>query len=148
MGTQMVIERDQSEFLRLQQLGSILGLDIMQTATVHQDLSEQAFRQQVSQIFADGKISKEKTEQVKKLQEQFGLPDELAKKVIKGITSAGLIKNIEAEIAKVRQTSFLLLFSPLHMSRAFGRIMVDFASCAGEDDDRQRGQFTGCRGRR
>lgn len=46
----MVVERDESEFARLSQLGDILGLNVMEVGQVHKELAEQAFRNQVSSV--------------------------------------------------------------------------------------------------
>ena len=46
----MVVERDESEFARLSQLGDILGLNVMEVGQVHKELAEQAFRNQVSSM--------------------------------------------------------------------------------------------------
>ena len=100
MGVQMTIERDQSEFLRLQQLGDVLGLSPIEVSSIHSGLSEKAFREQAKQVLADGKITPEKQEYIKKLQAQLGVSDEVSGKVVKGITSAGMIKSVEAAIRK------------------------------------------------
>ena len=47
MGSTVVVERDQTEFARLSQLGDILGLAQFEVAHVHSELAEQAYRQQV-----------------------------------------------------------------------------------------------------
>ena len=44
MGVRINIERDQSEFKRLSQLGDILGLNMMEVGQVHKDLADKAFR--------------------------------------------------------------------------------------------------------
>jgi hypothetical protein len=46
MGTQIVTQRDNTEFVRLGQLGEILGLAPKEVADVHKGLAEQAFTQQ------------------------------------------------------------------------------------------------------
>jgi YesN/AraC family two-component response regulator len=50
MGSSVVIERDQTEFLRLAQLGDVLGLTQLDVADVHKGLAEQAFRTNVQQV--------------------------------------------------------------------------------------------------
>ena len=100
MGVQMTIERDQSEFLRLQQLGDILGLNPMEIAGIHSNLSERAFREQAKGVLADGRVTAEKTEFLKKLQAQLGVSDEISAKVVKGITSAGMLKGVEDAIRR------------------------------------------------
>ena len=104
MGTQMVIERDQSEFVRLQQLGDILALGPADTANVHQGLAEQAFKQNVTQMLGDGKVTKEKSQYLKQLQAQLGLPDEVAQKVITGVTNAGMLKGMSNAVAQGKLT--------------------------------------------
>lgn len=46
MGTQIVTQRDDTEFVRLGQLGQILGMSSKEIADVHKGLAEQAFSQQ------------------------------------------------------------------------------------------------------
>lgn len=46
MGTQIVTQRDNTEFVRLGQLGSLLGLTPKEVGDVHKGLAEQAFKQQ------------------------------------------------------------------------------------------------------
>lgn len=46
MGTQIVTQRDDTEFVRLGQLGQILGMNPKEVAEVHKGLAEQAFSQQ------------------------------------------------------------------------------------------------------
>ena len=48
MGSTVVVERDESEFARLSQLGEVLGLSQFDVAHVHKELAETAFRNQVS----------------------------------------------------------------------------------------------------
>lgn len=48
MGSTVVVERDQTEFARLSQLGDVLGLAQFEVAHVHSELAEQAYRQQVT----------------------------------------------------------------------------------------------------
>ncbi len=46
----VVVERDASEFARLSQLGDILGLTPLEVSSVHSQLAEQAYRNQVQQV--------------------------------------------------------------------------------------------------
>ena len=46
------MQRDETEFVRLAQLGDILGLTQLDVASVHTGLAEQAFRQQVQSVSA------------------------------------------------------------------------------------------------
>jgi len=96
MGSTMVVERDQSEFQRLSQLGDVLGLSQVDVMEVHQGLAEQAFRNQVQQVLADGILSKEKTEYLKDMQQKMGLTDEKAQKVIKGVQNEKMIREMNA----------------------------------------------------
>jgi len=96
MGSMMVVERDQSEFQRLSQLGDVLGLNQMDVAEVHQGLAEQAFRNQVQTTLQDGVLTKEKTEYLSDMQAKMGLSDEKAQKVIKGVQNEKLIAGMNA----------------------------------------------------
>lgn len=51
MGTQIVTQRDDTEFVRLGQLGQILGMNPKEVAEVHKGLAEQAFSQQAKVSF-------------------------------------------------------------------------------------------------
>lgn len=51
MGSTVVVERDESEFARLSQLGEVLGLSNFDVSHVHRELAETAFRNQVSLVF-------------------------------------------------------------------------------------------------
>jgi len=99
MGSNIVVERDQSEFLRLSQLGDILGLTQFDVAEVHQGLAEQAFRNQVQNTLGDGKLTKERSESLKKLQQDMGLSDEMASRIIQGVTNQRMMKDVDAQIA-------------------------------------------------
>lgn len=46
----VVVERDASEFARLSQLGDVLGLSPLEVSSVHSQLAEQAYRNQVQQV--------------------------------------------------------------------------------------------------
>jgi len=98
MGTQIVTQRDDTEFVRLGQLGQILGMSSKEIADVHKGLAEQAFSQQAKVILADGQLSKSRMEQLTDLQKQLGLPAESAKKVIEGITTTRMSGAIETAI--------------------------------------------------
>jgi hypothetical protein len=63
---QITVERDQTEFTRLSQLGDILGLTPMEVGMVHKGLADKAFRNQAEQILADGKgLTAERVEKLK-----------------------------------------------------------------------------------
>ncbi|XP_024401478.1 protein TIC110, chloroplastic [Physcomitrium patens] len=102
MGTQIVTQRDDTEFVRLGQLGQILGMTSKEVADVHKGLAEQAFSQQAKVILADGQLSKARMEQLTELQKQLGLPAESAKKVIEGITTTRMSGAIESAINQGR----------------------------------------------
>ena len=60
MGSTVVVERDESEFARLSQLGDVLGLTQLDVGNVHKELAETAFRNQVwhnSALFVIGQAS-------------------------------------------------------------------------------------------
>lgn len=99
-GAQITTKKDNSEFVYLNQLGSILGLTRNETVEVHRNLAEQGFRQQAEVILADGQLTKAKIEQLNELQKQVGLPAEYAQKLIKSITTSKLTAAIETAIAR------------------------------------------------
>lgn len=98
MGTQIVVKKDTNEFLRLGQLGNILGLTSKEVADVHKGLAEQAFRQQAQVILADGQLSKARVQQLNELQKQLGLPSESSQKVISNIVNTKMRGAIETAI--------------------------------------------------
>eukprot|EP00899_Mesostigma_viride_P014051 jgi/Mesvir1/22647/Mv14082-RA.1 len=100
MGSSVTIERDAAEFSRLQQLGDLLGLYPMEVMKVHQGLSEQAFESNAKQLLADGKMTPEKEGYLKNMQQQLGLPDAAAQKVIAGIVNKKLVSEVEASAAQ------------------------------------------------
>lgn len=100
MGVRINIERDQSEFKRLSQLGDILGLDMMQVGQVHKDLADKAFRTQAEQMLSDGRgLTAERAEKLKDIQTQLNLPEDEAQKIIKGITAQRMMSNVQAQIS-------------------------------------------------
>lgn len=99
MGTQIVVKKDTNEFLRLGQLGNILGLSSKEVADVHKGLAEQAFRQQAQVILADGQLSKARVQQLSELQKQLGLPSDSAQKVISSIVNTKMRSAIETAIS-------------------------------------------------
>lgn len=104
MGTQIVVKKDTNEFLRLGQLGNLLGLTSKEVAEVHKGLAEQAFRQQAQVILADGQLSKARVEQLNELQKQLGLPSESAQKVVRSITNTKMQGAIESAINQGKLT--------------------------------------------
>jgi len=99
MGVRITIERDQSEFTRLQQLGEILGLNMMQIGEVHRSLSDKAFRTQAEQMLNDSQgLTAERAEKLKEIQKQLNMPDEEAQKIIKGITANRMMSGLSTQI--------------------------------------------------
>ena len=100
MGVQITIERDQSEFTRLSQLGDILGLNQFEVGSVHKGLADKAYRAQAEQILGDGRgLTAERTEKLAEIQKGLSLPDADAQKIIKGITSKKMLQDMQAQIA-------------------------------------------------
>ena len=101
MGSQIVMERDQSEFVRLQQLGEVLGLTVFDVADVHRGLSEQVFTENVKKLLADGSgMNPTKADMLAKLQKQLNLDDTAAQKIIKGMSSGKMLSNLNAAISQ------------------------------------------------
>lgn len=101
-GTQITVQRDDSEYLLLNQLGAILGMSNNEIVEVHRNLAEQAFKQQAEVILADGQLTKARVEQLTDLQRQVGLPSEYAQKIIKTITTTKLGAAIETAVTQGR----------------------------------------------
>lgn len=102
MGMSLVVKKDASDFVRLRQLGDILGLSPVEIASVHQGLGEQTFRAQAQTLLSDGQLSKARAEQLKGLQKQLGLPDAVAQKVIQSITSTKMAGAIDQAVKQGR----------------------------------------------
>ena len=99
MGVRITIERDQSEFTRLQQLGEILGLNMMEIAEVHKGLSEKAFRAQAEQMLSDNQgLTAERAEKLKQIQKQLNMPDEEAQRIVKGINASRMMSGLSTQI--------------------------------------------------
>ncbi|GJP47634.1 hypothetical protein CLOM_g6814 [Closterium sp. NIES-68] len=98
MGTSLTVQRDTSDFIRLSQLGDILGLAPAEVSSVHQGLAEQAFKVQAQTLLADGQLTKARAEQLKIMQRELGLPDAAAQKVVQSITSTKMAGAIDAAI--------------------------------------------------
>ncbi|CAI5513105.1 unnamed protein product [Closterium sp. Naga37s-1] len=98
MGTSLTVQRDTSDFVRLSQLGDILGLAPPEVSSVHQGLAEQAFKVQAQTLLADGQLTKARAEQLKIMQRELGLPDAAAQKVVQSITSTKMAGAIDAAI--------------------------------------------------
>jgi len=82
----------------------VLGLTQLDVANVHKGLAEQAFRNQVQQVLADGNMTKEKSEYLKETQASMGLPDEEATKIIRGQMNSKLAGNVQAKVSQGKMT--------------------------------------------
>ncbi|KAL3653199.1 hypothetical protein CASFOL_002880 [Castilleja foliolosa] len=101
-GAQITTKKDDSEYVLLSQLGSILGLNDEETVEVHRGLAEQAFRKEAEVILADGQLTKSRIEQLNELQKNVGLPGQYAQKIIKSITSTKLSAALETAVGRGR----------------------------------------------
>ncbi|KAJ7964287.1 TIC110 protein, chloroplastic [Quillaja saponaria] len=101
-GAQITTKKDDSEYVLLNQLGSILGLSTKEIVEVHRSLAEQAFRQQAEVILADGQLTKARVDQLSDLQKQVGLPPQYAQKIIKSITTTKMAAAIETAVSQGR----------------------------------------------
>ncbi|KAK3247525.1 hypothetical protein CYMTET_42978 [Cymbomonas tetramitiformis] len=99
MGGKVTIERDESEFKRLAQLGDVLGLSPMDVNNVQKGLAEQAFTQNVKQVLGDGNLTAEKSEYLKGVQKQMNLTDESAQLIIRGVTNERVGSNVAAQVS-------------------------------------------------
>ncbi|GAQ87464.1 chloroplast inner envelope translocon protein [Klebsormidium nitens] len=104
LGAQIVIDRDESEFVRLAQLGDILGLSPADVSGVHKGLAEQAFRTNAQNILSEGMLTPEKMERLTKLREQLGLTEEMANAVIRSITASKMVSGVDSAIASGKLT--------------------------------------------
>ncbi|CAN4128372.1 unnamed protein product [Withania somnifera] len=101
-GAQITTKKDDSEYVFLSQLGSILGLTDKEIVEVHRSLAEQAFRQQAEVILADGQLTKVRIEQLNELQKNVGLPPQYAQNIIKSITTTKLSAALETAVGQGR----------------------------------------------
>jgi hypothetical protein len=89
MGGTMTVQRDASEFTRLQQLGAVLGLGPADVAGVQGDLAQEAFRSQVQgAVSGAGGLDPAKAAELEATATQMGLTKDAA---------AGVIKSVQAE---------------------------------------------------
>eukprot|EP00891_Asterochloris_glomerata_P003309 jgi/Astpho2/3309/fgenesh1_pg.00054_%23_10_t len=100
MGASVVVERDESEFARLSQLGDILGLNVMEVGQVHKELAEQAFRNQVQQVMSSGQLNQENTQYLTDMRDKMGLSKEEGEKIIKGVQNQRMGANLQAAKAQ------------------------------------------------
>lgn len=101
-GAQITTKKDDSEYLLLNQLGGILGLNSKEIVDVHRSLAEQAFKQQAEVILADGQLTKARVEQLNELQKQVGLPPQYSQKIIKSITTSKMAAALETAVGQGR----------------------------------------------
>ncbi|WOL09830.1 protein TIC 110, chloroplastic [Canna indica] len=101
-GAQFNVEKDDSEFLQLNQLGGILGMSGKEIVEVHRNFAEQTFMKQAEVILADGQLTKARIEQLNEVQKEVGLPAGYAQKVIKNITTTKISAAIETAVSQGR----------------------------------------------
>lgn len=89
------LERDESEFARLAQLGDVLGLTQLEVASVHSDLAEQAFKSQVQQVMGEGALTPDRLAGLEAVRTRMGLPKATADKVLKGFQNQKLIAGMQ-----------------------------------------------------
>jgi len=85
LGSTVVLERDEEEFVILRQLGDILGLTKFDVISVHQSVAEQGFKMKAQQIINDGHLTEQRIAHLKEIQQHLGLPDASAHKIIEGV---------------------------------------------------------------
>lgn len=149
-GVQITTKKDDSEYVFLSQLGSILGLTDSEIVGVHQGLAEQAFRQQAEVILADGQITKAKMVQLNELQKNVGLPPHYAQNIIKSITTTKLAAALETavgqgrlsikEIRELKESSVDIntMISESLRENLFKKTLADiFSSGTGEFDEEE-----------
>jgi hypothetical protein len=75
-----------AEMQRLQHLSDVLGMNQLEVAAVHQDLSEQAFKAQAQDALrAPGPLTPERTAYLEDLRKQLSLPEDKAQKIIREV---------------------------------------------------------------
>jgi hypothetical protein len=81
----------QAEMTRLQQLGDLLGMNQLEVAAVHNDLAEQAYRNQAQEVLrGTGTLSPERKEYLDQMRQQLGLQQATADKIIREVGGGGL----------------------------------------------------------
>jgi len=76
----------QTEMVRLQQLGDLLGMTQVEVAAVHNDLAEQAYRSQAQDVLrGTGQLTAERKEYLDQMRQQLGLQQAAADKIIKEV---------------------------------------------------------------
>lgn len=99
-GLEITTQKDDKEYLLLNQLGEILGLTYKEIVEVHKSLAEEKFMRQAEIILADGQLTKAKAEQLNDLQDELGLPQRYADEIISKITNTKIASAIETAIAR------------------------------------------------
>eukprot|EP00877_Chromochloris_zofingiensis_P006644 jgi/Chrzof1/2232/Cz11g07180.t1_TIC110[v5.2] len=80
------LQARQAEMQRLSQLGDILGMSQAEIGAVHQDLAEQAFRAQATEVMrGSGSLTGERKEYLETMRSQLGLPEATADRIIKEV---------------------------------------------------------------
>lgn len=80
----------QAEMTRLQQLGDLLGMNQLEVAAVHNDLAEQAYRNQAQEVLrGTGTLSPERKEYLDQMRQQLGLQQATADKIIREVGGLG-----------------------------------------------------------
>ena len=97
MGGTMTVNRDASEFARLDQLASVLGLAPADVAGVQAELAEQAFRQQVQNAVGGGVLSPDRAAELEALRQKMGLPKDAADRVIKSVQAERVAGGLQAD---------------------------------------------------
>jgi hypothetical protein len=131
MGGTIVLERDQSEFARLSQLGDLLGLNQMDVYHVQAGMAEDAFKSQAEALAPGGNLSPDGAEQLNKMAEKMGISQETKEKIIRGVTNKRILGNMqsmknqgELTLTKVR-SSCLLLVAPPPAGTCVGSLRAD-----------------------
>lgn len=95
MGGTIVLERDQSEFARLAQLGDLLDLNQMDLYGVHTDMAEEAFKGQAEAAAPGGVLSDDAREGLQEMATKMGLSDEKAESIMRKVTNKRVVGNME-----------------------------------------------------
>mmetsp|Transcript_30974 Transcript_30974/g.68639 ORF Transcript_30974/g.68639 Transcript_30974/m.68639 type:complete len:1037 (+) Transcript_30974:146-3256(+) len=77
----------QAEMARLSQLGELLGMNQMEVAAAHQDLAEEAYKSQATEVMRSGPMSEEKAQYLEDMRTQLGISKEAGDKVLKNVRS-------------------------------------------------------------
>jgi hypothetical protein len=123
MGGTIVLERDQSEFARLSQLGDLLDLSQLDVYQVHSGMAEEAFKMQAEAVAPGGVLSDDGRVELKEMAQKMGIADEKAEKIIRKVTNKRVIGNMEHLKGRgdltLEKASFSLLLCESHASWQF-----------------------------